>query len=549
MRRAMRLNAYMKRPRGRRSLCAVCVALLVGCGEAGPAEERAGPERGGTVVVASATDLSPLNPLVTTEAWAGEVLQYALGMTLLRYDEDLAYEPYLAESWELLGDTGVVFHLRRDVRWHDGEPTTAHDVAFTFRRAKDPATAFPNAEYFVYWRDVEVVDSFTVAFTFEPHAEPLAGWPFTAIAPEHLLDTVPPAAMHRARYNREPVGNGPFRFVSHRMNDRWVFEANPYFPDELGGRPTLDRLVWRVMPENTAQMAEVQAGELDLALTPALDRARQVARRDGLSLITRPSRRFMFVGWNGRRPPLDDAVVRRALTMAMDREAIVQGLRAGFGQVAVGPVMPWHWAFDETLPPLPHDPDSARALLGSAGIRDRDGDGTLELGSGEPFAIELQFAAASSVQRDVAERVRNDLAAIGVAVSTRPVEGLTLISRVTSRERPFDAFLLVWDGDFRLNLRDMFHSEEVGRPYQFASYHNSEVDRILEEANRITDRSRARPHWNRLQRILRDEQPWTFLFYVRDAYLIRDRVRGAEMDMRGALVDVQHWWVTDPAGP
>lgn len=535
----------------RPAAAALALAAALGAASCGDTAERGvarHPTYGGTVVVAAPTDLSPLNPLVTTEAWAYEFLQYVVGMTLVRYDPELGYAPYLATSWEMQGDTGVVFHLRRDVRWHDGEPTTANDVAFTFERAKDPATAFPNSEYFTYWRDVEVRDSFTVAFTFDRHAEPLAGWPFTAIAPKHLLDTVPPEAMRQAAYNRAPVGNGPFRFVSQRMNDRWVFEANPDFPEALGGRPYIDRLVWRVMPENTAQMAEVQSGELDLALNPVVDQVRMAAERPGISLVERPARRFLFVGWNGRRPPLDDPVVRRALSMAMDRRMMIEGLRDGFGRMAVGPVMPWHWAYDRSLEPLPLDPDSAVALLASRGIRDRDGDGVLDLPDGSPFSIQIDIPASSSFNRDLGELVRSNLAAIGVAATTRPVEGSTLIAAVVSPERRFDAFILAWDGDFRLNLRDLFHSAELDGPYQFAGYRNAEVDRILDEANRMPDRHRSLPHWRRLQRILRDEQPWTFLFYTPDVYLKRDRLRGTDMDIRGTFVNVQHWWVTDAGG-
>lgn len=517
----------------------LALALVMACG--GDVD----PRRGGTVVIGGGSDLDHANPLVSVDAWTNEILRYALFTPLLNYGPDLDYEPHLAESWEMLADTGVTFKLRRDVFWHDGTPTTAHDVLFTFERARDPATGFPNADYFTRWTGAEVVDSFTIRFRFEPHAEPLAGWPFTPIVPMHVLDTVPPADMRHTAFNRNPIGNGPFRFVSHRANDRWIFEANPDFPQGLGGPPLLDRLVWRVIPDNTAQLTEVRVGQVDLVLQPRPDQVRDLAERDGIRAVIKPSRQFAFIAWNGRRPPLDDARVRKALAMAIDRERILEGVRRGFGVVAVGPVMPFHWAYDPAVLPLPFDAGAALTLLGDAGITDSNGDGRLQLPDGSPFRIEIKLPAGSDLHRDAAEAVRGDLARIGVQVTTRQTEVTTLFADVTSAERNFDAALLGWSGGLRLDLRDTFHSASANGPYQFASYRNPAVDELLDRATVERDRAAAAPMWQRVQELLRDDQPWTLLYYQTDAFLARDRVEGMEMDIRGALVTLPRWWVRD----
>ncbi len=530
--------------RPRRSLLVLLCGLMA---MAGCADVTAGPRRGGTVVIGAGSDLDHANPLVSMDAWTNELLRYALFTPLVRYGPELEYEPALAESWEVAGDTAVVFHLRRDVRWHDGTMTTADDVVFTFDRARDPATGFPNAEYFSRWTGGVAVDSYTVRFTFERHADPLAAWPFTPIAPRHLLDTVPAADMRQAAFNRHPVGNGPFRFVSQRSNERWVFEANPDHPEELGGPPLVDRLVWRVIPENSAQLAELRAGEADLVLQPRPDQVERHARRDGIRSVVKPSRQFEFIVWNGERPGLDDPRVRRALAMAIDRAQIVEAFRRGFGEVATGPIMPFHWSYDPELRPLPYAPDSALALLARAGIRDRDGDGVLDLEDGSPFRIVLKLYAGSDYNRDIAEAVRSDLAEIGVDIGTQPTELGTLYGDVTSPDRNFDAALLGWAGDFRLDLRDTFHSDAIGAVYQFGSYGNPEVDSLIDTAALESDPAVATPMWRRVQEILIDEQPWTLLAYRTDALLARDRLRGTEMDIRGVFVNVQDWWVTEDA--
>jgi peptide/nickel transport system substrate-binding protein len=520
----------------------VLVPAACGGGDRPTGDGAADPERGGTVVIVSSTGFDHLNGLVSAERHSQEAGRTLLFLPLLRYDADLDLEPVLAESWELFGDTAVVFRLRGDVRWHDGTPTTARDVEFTFRRATDPATGYPNAAYFTHWTDVEVVDSLTVRFRFDPHAEPLAGIPFFPIMPRHLLDSIPADRMRQAEFNRRPVGNGPFRLVEHRPNERWVFEANPDFPAALGGAPHVDRIVWRVVPEATAQIAELQTGAADLALNPRADQVRDLAV-GGLRIIEKPGRQYSFIAWNGRRPPLDDPRVRRALTMGVDRRRIVESIRAGFGEPAIGPIGPHHWSADPVLEPLPFDTAAARALLRQAGIEDRNGDGVLELPDGSPFGIELKLPAGSAVNRDIGELVRNDLAALGVRFTTRPVEFATMISDATSAQRNFDAIVLAWEADFRVELRDLFHSGRRDGAYQFAGYANPEVDALIDRSAVEADRATAGPMLRRLQQILRDEQPWMFLYYYPDVFLARDRVRDLDMDVRGIFVNATRWWV------
>ncbi len=525
----------------RRCLFAL-LALLASCGF----DQQ--PRMGGTVTIAAGNDLDAANPLVSVCVWTNEILRFGLFTTLVRYGPELEFEPYLARDWEMEGDTAVVFHIRRDLSWHDGVPTTAHDVLFTFQRAKDPATGFANAGgYFSHWLEGEVIDSFTVRFRLEPHAEPLAGWPFTPIIPEHLLEEVPAAEMRHAPFNREPVGNGPLRFVSQRPNDRWVFEANEDFPADLGGRPLIDRLVWRVIPDNTAQLTELRVGTADLALQSQAAHLAEYGERQGFRVLEKPSRQFYFIAWNGLRPPLDDPRVRKALAMAIDRDRMIAGLRKGLAEPAAGPIMPFHWSYDQSIGPLPHDPAVAVELLAQAGVRDRDGDGRLRKPDGSAFAIELKLPAGSEIHRDIAEAVRADLAGIGVRVETRATEVTTLFADVTSPDRRFDAALLGWSTDLRLNLLDTFHSTALAGPYQFASYANTELDRLIDDAATDLSRETATPRWQEVQRILRDEQPWTVLYYHRDGFLARDGLRGADMDIRGALVNLPSWWVAaDP---
>jgi peptide/nickel transport system substrate-binding protein len=461
-------------------------------------------------------------------------------------DSALAYVPALAREWQQYGDTAITFRLRDDVRWHDGARTSAYDVAFTFDRLKDPATAFPNPEAFEGWTGVEVIDSATVRFRLSPAAvDPLAGWAATAVMPRHLLDSVPAERMANAAFNRQPVGNGPFRFVSGRANDRWVFEANADFPEELGGRPHLDRLVWRVLPENSAQLTELRTGAVHMILSP---RAEQLAELDPLPefrAIEKPSRRYAAIAWNGRRPPLDDARVRRALSLAVDRPEMLQVLRGGYGDLAYSPVAPYHWAYAAGSEALPYDTAEARALLTQAGLRDADGDGTREKADGSPWTIELKIPANNPFNRDIAEMVQSDLAAVGVRVTPRPVEFSTLITQDFAPERrSYDGVVMGMETDFRLDLRSLFHSAEAqDGAFQLAGYANPRADTLMDSIAVVGDRARAAPLWHEFQAIIREDQPWTYLWHSPELILMSESVQDATMDLRGVFVNAGEWWI------
>jgi peptide/nickel transport system substrate-binding protein len=506
------------------------------------------PVQGGTVVLANNGDLDALNPLVALDKYAQEVNRAMLFIPLVRYNEGLDYEPALARSWKMTGDTGVVFYLRNDVRWHDGRPTTAEDVLFTFERARDTATAYPSSDYFVSWRNARVIDSLTIQFSWVPHLDPLAGVPFLPVVPKHLLDSIAPSAMRQAAFNKRPIGNGPYRFVEYRANDRWVFEANPDYPADLGGRPYLDRVVWRVIPEAAAQATEIQTGNVDVILSPKSDQIKAFATQPDLSVMVKPSRQFANIGWNGKRPPLNDANVRRALSLAIDRQAIIQTLRNGYGQLAVGPIGPYHWAFDSTLAALPFNQDSARALLRAAGIYDRNNDGVAELANGKQFVIELLHPAGSAINKDMAVMVASNLSQVGVKIVPQATDPATMYGIIGSPDRKFDAVIVAWEADFRINLRDIFHTGSMAGPFQMASYSNPRVDALIDSVARVTDRAAAMPIYKELQRILRDDQPWTFLYYYPDLVVTRKRLHGANMDIRGTLLTVGKWWVTPAAG-
>lgn len=512
------------------------------------------PRYGGTAVVATVGEIvDGMNAAVTSDYAAQQHHQFVNLMTLIDYDDAIEPRPYLAERWEVNDDvTEITFHLREDVFWHDGEQTTAADVAFTYETVTNPATAFPNAAWWNYYEKgadgVEVIDDFTIKIRLQPHAEYMDPFRVLAILPEHLLHDVPPENLKQHPYGSQcPVGNGPFTFVSHAEQDRWVFRANPGFSPSLGGRPFLDRYVYRVIPEQATLLTELLTEGIDVFVQPRPTQAPEIEAAPDIELRAYPFRDYVFVGWNARRPQLADARVRRAITMGTDRATIVESILGGYGSVANSGVPSFHYAYDPQPEGAPtYDPDGARALLDEAGWIDRDGDGVRENADGVPLRFSIKYNTGNQQRQRIAELMQSHLAEIGMDVQPEVVEWATLLQDInTPGARNFDGVVMGWVAEFKLDDTDLFHSERLEQPFAWSGTDNPEIDRLLDAMSRAASREEAAPLWAEYQTVINQEQPYTYFYFRQRLDGVNRRLQNVVMDARGEWVNIREWHI-DP---
>jgi len=473
----------------------LAILLAGSCG----GEDQAS-RRGPTVLFASGADLQSINPLLTVHPLARQVQRYVLLMTLARYDSALVARPYLAAAWRWSdGRRTLTFTLRTDVRWHDGTLTTARDVAWTLNVARDPATGYPRLNDLAGVASVTALSDSTVELRFRsPPTSDHVPDVLTdlAILPAHLLDTIPHAQLRTAAWNARPVGNGPFRFVAHEANRRWVFAKNANFPPVLGGPPHIDRFIVVVVDEPMIKLAALVAGELDFAgVSP--QHAAFVRRHAGLMIRDYPLIFPYALVFNTRRPPFDDPRVRLAAALAIDRQEIVDGYLFGFASVADGPVPPGVPGY-VSVPRLPLAPDSARHLLAGEHPRFE----LLTVGSGEA-ALEQMIQAR--------------LAAVGFEVTIRQLELSAFLGRVYGPGHDFTAAVMGIPGDPGLG-----YLQPLG-----------DLTGIPVPADPIA-----------AQRLFAERLPVAWLYHARGVQGMNARVRGVQTDMRGELPSIATWHVT-----
>ena len=451
--------------------------------------------RGAHAILASGADLESMNPLITTHPLAKQVQRYVLLTTLVRYDSALKIEPFLARRWRWsAGGTVLTMGLASGLKWHDGQPTTAGDAAWTLEAARDPSTGYPRRRDLGDLRSAVAVDDTTLVLRFAtaPGRIPdvLAD---LAILPAHLLATVIPSEMRQAAWNTHPVGNGPFRFVRHEANRRWTFAANPEFPTSLGGPPKLDGLAIAVIDEPTTKLAALSSGELDFAgIQPA--HASFVRRDSTLTVLDYPLLFSYVMVFNARRPPFNRAEVRRAIALAMDRVAIVSGYLFGFATPASGPLPPG-------LDPNPQHqplfaPGRGRALLDSK-------------------PVEFELVTVGSGEAAMEQMIQQQLARIGVTVKIRQLELATFLDNVQGAKN-FDAAILGVSGDFELGY----------------------LRRLVDLSGVQSSRAGGD-----LLSVFADSMPATFLYHARGLQGMNRRMVDVRMDLRGELAGVSSWSV------
>lgn len=492
------------------------------------------------LVVALANAPVILNPLLAADSYSSEVNQHLFESLIDRHPDTLEPLPKLAAAWTISEDgKKYTFSLRRDVVWHDGVPFTADDVVFTFERIRDPAVDAARLRHF--YRDVENIeklDAYTVRFTYRyPYAYALTMLGKMRILPKHRFSSEEPFNTHPA--NSAPIGTGPFRFTSWNAQ-RLTLSRN----ETWWGQPSyLSAIVFRIVPDATVQFQLLKKGDLDVVTIQPIQWARQTTTDDFTHRFQKlrfylPN--FVYVGWNHARPFFRDAAVRRALTMMIDRQGIVDKQLFGNGEVVSGPFYPFGPSYDQTIAPLSFDPAEAEKMLTEAGWSDHDGDGIRDK-DGVAFRFTYVYSTGSKRAQSIGLFLREELARIGVDMELRQLEWATLLGMVTRRE--YDAVSLSWNLPFDGDPYSLWHSSQAAQGSNITGFADPEVDHLLELARTTFDEQERFALYRKLHRLLHEAQPCSFLFSEPSLVIVSRRFENIHQYRMG--IEPLEWHVAD----
>ncbi len=466
----------------------VLIVAVAGCGRA--------PRDPNVLVVAVQSGPNNLDPRIGTDAVSQNIDQVIFN-GVMKVDEHLRVVPDLAERLDNPEPTVYVASLRQGVHFHDGHELTAADVVHTFRSLFDPKFINPYRGAYRFLKSIDARDRYTVVFTL---TEPFGSFPVNLVFPMVVPDGAGPD------FYQHPVGTGPYRFVRNVADDR--VELAP-FAGYFDGVPKNKGLVFKVIPDSIMTGLELRQGATDLIVNaPDPDIVHQLEQDPHLQTSTGPGADYQYIGTNLLDPILKDVRVRRALSYAIDRKAIIEYLRRGMAVPASGILPKESWAYDPSLPSYDYDPAKARALLDEAGYPDPDGDGPAMR---MRLSLKTQNLEFPRLQAAV---IQQNLRAIGVDLDVRTYEFATLYQDVLAGN--FQLYTLQWVGGAMTDpdiLRRCFHSSQVP-PAGFNRGHFSDprVDALLDEAAQATGERQRRDLYARAQQAIFEQVPYISLW-------------------------------------
>ena len=496
-------------------------------------------DHGDTFVTAGISDARTLIPILASDSVSSTIVSMIYS-GLLKYDKDLNLIGDLAHKWEVL-DKGkrIIFYLRDDVKWHDGKSFSAKDVKFTYQRIIDPDIPTPYKSNFNNVKEFKIIDDYTIEIIYdEAFAPALSNWTMPIMSKSFLENK----NLMQPEFSRKAIGSGPFKFKRWISDERIDLLANKdYYLDG----PYIDRYIYKIISDPATIFLELQVEDIDLAPLSPLQYTKLATTKHFKNKFDKyeyPGSIYVYMGYNLNRDIFKDKRVRQALNYAVDKQEIIDGILLGKGKVSTGPFSPKSWAYNNEVKPIIYDKQKALNLFKKAGWADSDSDGFLDK-DGKIFEFTIITNHGNDKRINTAQIIQQRLKDIGIKVHIRVYEwGLFISEFITKHD--FDALILGWNTPEEPDCYDIWHSSKTKQgEFNFISYKNPVIDDLLLKGRREFDQNKRKQIYNKIQKILYEDQPYMFL-YVPDALVaVNKRFEDVTVAAAGIMHNFTEWYV------
>lgn len=495
--------------------------MLVACGPADVDDGTLDPDGAaeGNLIIATLSDAVALDPHGSNDVPSSNVA-YNIYESLVVFDRNSELQPLLATEWEALDELTWEFKLREGVKFHDGSDLNAEVVKANFDRLLDPDIASPRLFLFSMIEDIIIVDEYTVQF--------VTAFPFAPL-PAHLahsggaLVSLPAI---EADYAEMAAGNEPGTYISANPAGTGYFKFDYWEPgseiklvrndDYWGEHAKLNSVTFKVVPEDLTRLSELETGFAHIADPIQPSDASRVENMANAYLNVQSSTSLAYIGFNCEKTPYDDVRVRQAISMAINKDDIIEGIYEGTAIPAVGPIAPGVFGYDPSVTPIPYDVDQARELLAEAGYADGF-DATI-------------WTNDNPARIQIAEYVQSKLSEININVSIEVVEWGAYLDGTA--EGNHEMFILGWstptlDGDYAMYA--LFHSSNIGAPGNRSFFSNDEVDQLLDLGRQESDPELRAQYYRDAQEKLVEQAPMLYLLHIEDLTGVNNAVKNFYM--------------------
>ncbi len=485
-----------------------------------------------------------LNPVLATDQPSQSVAGNIFS-GLFRVNPNLELEPDVAESYEISPDGRTyTFKLKQNVKFQDGHSLTAEDVVFTFQIIQNPKTnTVRRSNYIIEGKPIvfKAIDKYTVQAILPQPFAPFLVNVAMGILPKHLLEK---EDINTAKFNRNPVGAGPFKFKEWKAAEYIRLERNPHY---FGKAPKLDGILYKIIPEERTEFIALKKGEIDTGRVPRKD-FESFKKNTKVNVFRFQDLMYVYMGFNLKNPLFADLRVRRAIAHSINKPALVRGVLKGLGLPAEISCAPVLWSYPETgVVKFEYDVKKGKKLLEEAGFILNPKTKILEK-DGKPFEFTLLTNKGNKDRELSAQVIQRFLQEVGIKMNIQVMEWSTLIKKLNENIDPkkFDAVLLGWGLSLDPDDYEIWHSSQYPKGFNFIAYKNATVDANLSKGRLETDRTKRKEIYKTIYNEIAQDVPYIFLYYPDVISGINKRVKGlSKPGPAGLMNPIENVYIAD----
>ena len=469
---------------------------------------------------------SRLNPILANDTASSKITDWLFN-GLFKYDKDGKPIEDLALSHTFETDTKLIINLRKNVKWHDGKKFTSKDVVFTYTTILDPKVFNSIKSNYKEVKSVKALDDYTIEITYKKaYFKALEIW-MVGILPYHLLKDE--KNLMTSSFNKNPIGTGPYTLESFKVGQDIKLKANDTY---FEGKPKIDELLYKFIPDTNTSFLFLKQKKLDLSSLTPLQIDRQIDNdfKKSFEIIESQSFSYTYVGLNLKNEKFKDIRIRRALSLAINRQELVDILFFGHGKICNGPFLPGSFAYDEKTKVVQQNIKEAKKLLKELGYNKNN-----------PFSFELVTNTGNDTRINAAQILQYQLSKVGINMNIRVMEWQAYLNTVV-HPRNYEAILLGWSLSLMPDAYPLWHSssDKTGR-FNLVGYSNKEVDKLIEQGSTTVNKDELSKIYKSIFKKITDDIPYLFLYIPNSITVINNKIKNIEPAFTGITHNQKDW--------
>lgn len=471
---------------------------------------------------------SRLNPILANDSASSEIANWLFN-GLFKYDKDGNVTTDLASSYEFLTDTKLQISLKQNVLWHDKREVTSKDVLFTYEKIIDPKVFNSIKSNFKLVESVKIIDKYKIEVNYkQPYFKALEIW-MVGLLPEHILKDE--QNLMTGEFNKKPIGTGSYKIDSFEVGKDIKLYANE---DYFEGEPKIQNILYKFLPDPNTSFLFLKQEKLDVGgLTPIqIDRQINNEFKENYQIIEKPSFSYTYMGFNLKNEKFKDLRVRQALSLAINREELVEILFFGHGEISNGPFLPRTYAFDESVKTPKQNIKKAKELLKELGYDENN-----------PFTFEVVTNTGNDIRINAAQILQYQLAHAGIDMKIRVMEWQAFLNTII-HPRNFEAVILGWGLGLTPDAYSIWHSSNAKLGgFNFVSYKNEKVDKLIEKGAITVDKKELSKIYKELYRTISADLPYLFLYIPNSISTLHKKIKNTEPAFTGFMHNQKDWQI------